>query len=318
MQRNNRRSYSRGIKMNYCLSCGKNIKDESNYHESCLKGLFGVNYCPKIDFALSEVSIKAQEMVGKLSISGVQAKLSMKLNRTNKKLETTAEGGEYILKPRTDTFPNVPQNENLCMNIASNLEIVVPSHSLIRLKDHGLAYIVKRFDRIKGKKLHQEDFSQILEIKGKYKGSLENIGHKLQEISEVPGLDLQLFFERILLFFIIGNGDAHLRNFSIVYDEEKHIRLSPAYDIVSSRLVIPNEEGELALSMNGKKNKITGKDFEQFAKTLKIHSAISYKKILAKIEIINGFIKEDTYLTEKEKTGLLNIVRDRASRFDIV
>jgi len=300
--------------MNHCLLCGKSIKSENSYHESCLKGLFGVNYCPKIDFALNEISIKAQEMVGKLSISGVQAKLSVKLNRNNKELEVAAKDGEYILKPQNNTFPNIPQNENLCMNIASSLEIVVPPHSLIRLKDDSLAYIVKRFDRTKGKKLHQEDFSQILGKKDRYKGSLEEIGHKLREISEVPGLDLQLFFERALFFFIIGNGDAHLKNFSIIYDEEKHIRLSPAYDIVSSKLVIPGEE-ELALSMNGKKNKINGKDFEQFAKTLKIRSTVSYKKILGKIETISSLVKEDTYLPEKERAELLDIVRVRASRF---
>ena len=300
--------------MNHCLLCGKSIKLENSYHESCLKGLFGVNYCPKIDFALNEISIKAQEMVGKLSISGVQAKLSMKLNRNNKELEIAAKDGEYILKPQNNTFPNIPQNENLCMNIASSLEIVVPSHSLIRLKDDSLAYIVKRFDRTKEKKLHQEDFSQILGKKDRYKGSLEEIGHKLREISEVPGLDLQLFFERALFFFIIGNGDAHLKNFSIIYDEEKHIRLSPAYDIVSSKLVIPGEE-EVALSMNGKKNEINGKDFEQFAKTLKIRSTVSYKKILGKIETISSLVKEDTYLPEKERAELLDIVRVRASRF---
>ena len=300
--------------MNHCLLCGKSIKSENSYHESCLKGLFGVNYCPKINFALNEISIKAQEMVGKLSISGVQAKLSVKLNRNNKELEVAAKDGEYILKPQNNTFPNIPQNENLCMNIASSLEIVVPPHSLIRLKDDSLAYIVKRFDRTKGKKLHQEDFSQILGKKDRYKGSLEEIGHKLREISEVPGLDLQLFFERALFFFIIGNGDAHLKNFSIIYDEEKHIRLSPAYDIVSSKLVIPGEE-ELALSMNGKKNKINGKDFEQFAKTLKIRSTVSYKKILGKIETISSLVKEDTYLPEKERAELLDIVRVRASRF---
>jgi len=300
--------------MNHCLLCGKSIQPENSYHESCLKGLFGVNYCPKINFALNEISIKAQEMVGKMSISGVQAKLSMKLNRNNKELEIAAKDGEYILKPQNNTFPNIPQNENLCMNIASSLEIAVPSHSLIRLKDDSLAYIVKRFDRTKGKKLHQEDFSQILGKKDRYKGSLEEIGHKLREISEVPGLDLQLFFERALFFFIIGNGDAHLKNFSIIYDEEKHIRLSPAYDIVSSKLVIPGEE-DLALSMDGKKNKINGKDFEQFAKTLKIRSTVSYKKILGKIETISSLVKEDTYLPEKERAELLDIVRVRASRF---
>lgn len=299
--------------MSRCILCGKTVDENAEHHESCLKKLFGVNYLPKIDLALNEVSIKAQKMAGKLSISGVQAKLSMRLNRADKELEVVAEGGQYILKPQIETFPSIPQNENLCMNIALNLGISVPPHSLIRLKDNTMAYIVKRFDRIKGRKLHQEDFLQILNKEDKYGGSLEQIGNKLQKISEVPGLDVQLFFERVLFFFIIGNGDAHLKNFSIIYDEEAHIRLSPAYDIVSSKLVIPDEE-DIALPMNGKKNKITSKDFEQFARTLKIHSAVSYKKILGKIDLINSLIKEASYLSWDEKKGFLEIVKERNSR----
>ena len=163
--------------MNHCLLCGKAVKGGFEYHESCLKDLFGTNYLPKIDLTLNEVSLKAQKMAGRLSISGVQAKLSMRLNRANKELEIAPLGGEYILKPQIAAFPDIPQNENLCMNIASSLEIAVPPHSLIRLKDNTLAYIVKRFDRIKGRKLHQEDFSQILREENKYRGSLEEIGN---------------------------------------------------------------------------------------------------------------------------------------------
>lgn len=302
--------------MNYCILCGRNVEGEGNYHKICLKNLFGVNYWPKINLALDEVSIKAQKMVGKMSISGVQAKLSIRLDRASKELEIVAKGGEYILKPQISTFPNIPQNENLCMNIALNLGISVPPHSLIQLKDSSWAYIVKRFDRTNRKKIHQEDFCQILNEENKYRGSLEKIGDKLWKISEVPGLDIQYFFERILFFFIIGNGDAHLKNFSIIYDGKGHIRLSPAYDIVSSKLVIPDEE-DFALSMNGKKNKITNKDFKKLAKTLKIRSEVSYRKILGKIGLINNFIEKDSYLSADEKKKLLAIVKERASRFNI-
>lgn len=301
--------------MYYCDLCGKIIADKTSYHRKCLRELFGIDYFPEIDFTLSEISLKAQEMAGKLSISGVQPKLSMKLNRVKKKLEVVAQGGEYILKPQTGTFPNIPQNENLCMNIALNIGIEVPLHSLIPLQDNSWAYIVKRFDRVKGEKLHQEDFCQILGVEDRYDGSLEQIGKKLIGISEVPGLDIQLFFERILYFFIIGNGDAHLKNFSIIYDEMGHTRLAPAYDIVSSKLVIPDEE-DFALPMNGKKNKITGKDFEQFAQILKIRSKPCYKRISGKIEIIRELVKHSR-LTNSEKEKLLDIVKERVSRLNI-
>lgn len=300
--------------MSRCILCGKNTEKGAGYHQRCLRALFGVKYWPGIDLALNEVSIKAQEMVGKLSISGVQAKLSMRLNTGNRELEVVAKGGEYILKPQIDTFPNIPQNENLCMNIAFNLGIAVPPHSLIQLKDKSWAYIVKRFDRMNGKKLHQEDFSQILGEEDRYKGSLERIGNRLWEISEVPGLDVQLFFERVLFFFIIGNGDAHLKNFSIIYDEGEYIRLSPGYDIVSSKLVIPDEE-DFALPMVGKKSKITGRDFDKFAGALRIRSEVSYKNILGKIDVIKNLVTEDSHLLEDEKERLLDIVKERASRF---
>lgn len=277
-----------------------------------MKNFFGVEYLPEVNLTLSEVSIKAQKMVGKLSISGVQPKLSMKLNRKNRELEVVSGGGEYILKPQVPTFPNLPQNENLCMSIASNIGIDVPAHSLIKLKDNSWAYIVKRFDRDKEDKIHQEDFFQILGKKDRYEGSLEEIGKKLSQISEIPGLDVQFFYERVLFFFIIGNGDAHLKNFSIIYDKSGHIRLSPAYDIVSSKLVIPEEE-DFALSMNGKRNKITGNDFNKFLDFLKIPNKGINRKFLTKEDFIRNFIK-DSELDKDQKERLSGIVKERFSR----
>lgn len=277
-----------------------------------MKSIFGVSYWPKITLSLNEITVKAQQMAGKLSISGVQPKLSIWLNRKKKKLEVVAEGGEYILKPQIQAFPSIPQNENLCMDIAEKLGIETPRHCLIRLKDRSWAYIVKRFDRVKGEKIHQEDFFQILGKKDKYSGSVEEVGHKLKEISEFPGLDVQLFFERILFFFIIGNGDAHLKNFSIIYNPEGYIRLSPVYDIVSSKLVMPKEE-DFALTINGKRNKITKKDFEQLKQNLNIQSNICYANIIGRIDVINKLII-DSDLNDDEKKRLMNIVKERSNR----
>ncbi|OPX28188.1 MAG: hypothetical protein B1H08_06430 [Candidatus Omnitrophica bacterium 4484_171] len=297
-----------------CYSCGKEVGNKEGYHTACLRKLFGVDYLPAIDLSLAEVNIKAQQMAGRLSISGVQPKLSVKLNRKRKQLEVVSEGGEYILKPQTNTFVNIPENENLCMTIAGNLGIEIPPHSLIKMKDGTWAYIVKRFDREKGMKKHQEDFCQVLGVgeEKKYGGSAERMAGKLAEISEVPGLDLQLFFERLLLFFIIGNGDAHLKNFSIIYDQQGNIRLAPAYDIVSSRLAIPDEKDEIAIPINGKKNNIKRKDFDIFADSLEINRNICYENIMKK-DLIYELIYE-SQLPENQKMRMREIVSTRYAR----
>jgi serine/threonine-protein kinase HipA len=298
--------------MNRCYSCGKKINAENILiHPKCLKRLFNTNFLPSNDFRLDDLSIRAQEMAGKLSISGVQAKLSVKINSKKKKIEIVSEKGEYILKPQINEFPNIPENENLCMNIAEDLGVTVPPRSLIKLKDDTFAYIVKRFDRINNKKRHQEDFAQILGLENKYSGSMEKIAKQLKDRSAVPGLDLQLFFERMLLFFIIGNGDAHLKNYSVVYDNLDNIRLSPAYDIVSSKLVIPTDD-DFAIPMNGKKNAISRKDFDDFAKSLNIRTTVSYKKILKKEPILE--LIKHSFLPSEQKKKLSKIVEDRFSR----
>ncbi|MCK4762366.1 MAG: HipA domain-containing protein [Candidatus Aminicenantes bacterium] len=301
--------------MSLCFSCGKKITAQGDIHPACLRKLFGVDYLPAIDLSLQEISIKAQKMVGKLSISGVQPKLSLIFAKKNKKLEVTAEGGNYILKPQVQTFRNLPQNENLCMTIAARLNIDVPPHALVKLKDDSPAYIVKRFDRVKNKKIHQEDFFQALGKKGKYSGSLEQVGKKLREISRFPGLDAQFFFERVLLFFIIGNGDAHMKNFSVIYEDTGGIRLSPAYDIVSSKLVIPGEE-DFALPMNEKKNNLSRGDFKKFSDYLDIPSK-AYDNILARFSAGKSIIENlclGSALEKEEKEIFLAIVNERYGR----
>ena len=127
--------------------------------------VFGIDREPFIDLTLAGVSLKAQEMVGKMSISGVQPKLSVKLadRAGDPHLEVTGEGGQYILKPQVQAFANLPENEEFCMAIAEDIGINVPAHCLVHLKDKSLAYVVKSFDREGRRKVHQEDFAQILE-----------------------------------------------------------------------------------------------------------------------------------------------------------
>jgi len=284
-------------------------------NEKFIKEMFNTSELPIIEFSLQDVSQKAQQSAGKLSISGVQPKLSMKLDKKNNSLIAVTEGGEYILKPQTAAFPNIPENEQCCMDIAAELKIDVPPHCLLPLKDGSWAYIVKRFDRKSGVKIHQEEFFQILESKDKYKGSVEQIGRKLKEISTAPGYDVQLFFERVVFNFIIGNGDAHLKNYAITYKAKETIRLTPAYDIVCSKLVIRDEE-DSALSINGKKDKLNREDFDKLADYLNIPIKIRYK------EFENGLTLMETIISnseiEKATQGqFINIIKERLSRLSL-
>ncbi len=284
-------------------------------NEKFLKRMFNSSRWPIIDFDLGDLSRQAQKLTGKLSISGVQPKLSVMLDKKNNILVPAAEGGAYILKPQTLDFPNIPENEQCCMDIAEKLNINVPLHCLIPLKDNSLAYVVKRFDREKGVKIHQEDFAQVLEYTDKYTGSVEQIGRRLKEISSAPGYDVQLFFERVILNFIIGNGDAHLKNYSISYLDKDNIRLTPAYDIVCSKLVIPNEE-DSAIAINGKKNKLERGDFDKLADYFNIPIKVRYEKFEKKLDVIRKII-ETSKIDKEKQEEFLEIVKERMSRIKL-
>ncbi len=277
--------------------------------------MFNSSKLPKIDFGLADILQQAQKLVGKLSISGVQPKLSVKLDKKQNLLIVVSQGGEYILKPQTSTFAHIPENEQCCMDMAQELGIDAPPHCLIPLKDKSLAYVVQRFDREKGDKIHQEDFAQILEANDKYRGSVEQIGHKLKEISSAPGYDAQLLFERVVFNFIIANGDAHLKNYSISY-KGGNIRLTPVYDIVCSRLVIPDEQGESAININGKKDRLSRADFDKLAEYLNMPIKVRYEKFAGKFEIMKKFIKA-SYFSKADQNKFLDIIKERLHRLGL-
>ena len=277
--------------------------------------MFGTTEWPTIDFGLSDIPLQAQKLVGKLSISGVQPKLIMRLD-IKKNLLETVPGGEYILKPQTDRFLNIPENEQCCMDIAEILGIDTPPHCLLHLKDNSLAYVIKRFDRQNGEKIHQEEFSQLLGVDDKYKGSVERVGRKIREISTAPGYDLQLFFERVVLNFILANADAHLKNYTMRYNGDER-RLSPVYDVVCSRLAIPTEEEESALNINGKKNKLTKVDFDALAAYLKTPLNVGYSNFEHKFETIKAVI-EKSMLSKADQASFMKIVEERLYRLNIV
>jgi serine/threonine-protein kinase HipA len=299
--------------MKRCHICGLAVEEGSDYHAACLRALFGSATTPTLDLALADVAAEAARMAGRMSISGVQPKLSVL--REGRRLLPVESGGRYILKPQTQAFRNLPENENLCMNIAAQLGIETPPHGLFRLTDATWAYVIRRFDRTSAdEKRRCEDFAQILG-QAKYSGSHEKLGKRLMEISRFPGLDAQLFFERVLLSFLLGNGDAHLKNYSMLEDRDGFLRLSPAYDMVCSRLLIPREE-EAALTVNGKRNNISRNDFTALAERLAIPSN-SLAAIVARLEATRSIAMRDipdSCLPAVDQEPMLQIIEARWDR----
>ncbi|MBF0103857.1 MAG: HipA domain-containing protein [Deltaproteobacteria bacterium] len=280
-----------------CLACEQSLEiaAPSPYHRHCLKKIFGTTKTLSLKFSTEEIYYQAQKMVGQMSISGVQEKLSVYPNKKDGSIDVAAVGGSHILKPSPSRFPHLAENENFFMNLATALSIETPAHGLFALSDGPLSYVVKRFDRDDvGGKIPVEDFVQLLGGRDKYAGSIEQIGRFLMRHSSIPFIDTQKLFVRTLFNFVIGNGDAHMKNFSMILLPDQGYRLAPAYDIVSSRLVIPNEKDDLALSLNGKRNNITTNDFLKLAEYLEIEKK-RYEQIMGTLRDLKNIFEEKIF-----------------------
>ncbi|MHB1253447.1 MAG: type II toxin-antitoxin system HipA family toxin [Candidatus Humimicrobiaceae bacterium] len=279
--------------MSICLCCQRKIENEIYYHRKCLKKLFGTEKIPAINFASIELISEISKNVGRMSISGVQIKASIILNKKKNSIEIVQKGGTYILKPEPGEYPGLPQNENLCMNLAEVADMEVPPHGLFYLTDRKLCYIVKRFDRDnKGQKIHVEDMAQLLKLPSdsKYEASLETVGNAILKFSSRPYLDLIYFFERVIFCFLIGNGDMHLKNWSLISDKEGNYRLSPCYDLICSKLYLLRED-QSALTINGKRNKISISDFISLAEYLRIDKK-AYRNVFDKMQNLKDLLLE--------------------------
>lgn len=265
------------------------------YHKSCSRKIFGKNTPPILNYTQSEMLELAGEVIkSQRTVTGVQPKLSL----SNKKMtgdsvteRFTIVGlwGEYILKPQTELYQQLPEIEDLTMSLAELSKIMTVKHSLIRLKSGELAYITKRIDRVKGAKLHMEDMCQLTErqTEHKYKGSHEQISRILKTHSTNPGLDIVNFYELTLFCFLTGNNDMHLKNFSLLKGADQNYNLCPAYDLVASELVVEGDDEELALNLNGKKKKITRNDFLMAMKISGINDK-AINNIFEKFEKLQG------------------------------
>lgn len=305
-----------------CLYCYKELADnEMDFHRSCSRKIFGTTMAPELPYTRDNLTELARQVVrSQTTLTGVQAKLSLDIKKggRNETERFTIVGlwGRYILKPQTERFANLPELEDLTMHLAEIAKIQVVPHSLIRFSDGELCYITRRIDRTEnGEKLAMEDMCQLTErlTEHKYKGSYEQIAKVIQRYSSVPKLDLINYWEQVVFSWITGNADMHLKNFSLYSKANKQYNLTPAYDMLSTALVMPEDIEELALTLNGKKRKIRKSDFE-----ISMRASELEEKVIG--NIFNKFLKvkdkwfdfiDISFLPEEMKIAYKDIITNR-------
>ena len=175
--------------------------------------------------------------------------------------------GDWIVKTPSTRHRDVPLNEYSAMTLASLVGILVPEIKLVELNkldnlppinlpDEEVAFAIRRFDRKGELRIHMEDFAQVF-VKYPYQkygaANYENIGKILYDFSGDGIADTQQFARQLLVNILLANGDAHLKNWSLLYQDKVTPRLSPAYDIVTTQVYVEGEK-EFALNLSKRKN----------------------------------------------------------------
>lgn len=314
-----------------CQGCLKKTNTELLCNK-CRKELFdGVKINFRLDFAspINEDNNALMENIKHISISGVQIKYSLK--KQNGKLVLTESGGEYIVKPiPIGPFKNLnqaPANEHLTMQIARQIyKINTATCALIYFSDNTPAYLTKRFDvKQDGSRSQQEDFAQMQQLSEhnsgnnyKYDTSYEAAAELIKKHVASYQVELEVYFKIVLFNYLFNNGDAHLKNFSVYLTEYGDYRLTPAYDLLNTKIHIA-QDTDLALTDGLFKDDFETEsfnangfyafdDFLEFGKRIGISEKRTHKLIKSfsdsqdKVHLLvtNSFLNEDTkgrYLT---------------------
>ena len=312
--------------MSKCLFCYQTLNEgEIDFHPKCSKKIFGTAVAPLLNYTIDEMETLAKEIIEtSISVPGVQPKLSLGIIKetiadgTKGRLTVLeALGGHYILKPQNTAFPEMPENEHLTMKLAELLGIQTVTSSLIRLKSGELSYITKRIDRTtKGEKIHMLDMFQITEAFDKYRSSMEKVGKAVIEHSSNTLLDVLRLYEVVIFTYITGNNDMHLKNFSLILKDENW-GFAPAYDLLNVQLHLPEDKEETALTIGGKKSRLTKSDFI----ILGVKFGLSEKQIenvfkrCIKAEKKMLLLIDQSFLSEANKINYKDLLMQRINLF---
>lgn len=302
-----------------CLFCYKELDEGlQDFHPGCARKFFGTTDAPLLEYRREDLdALAAQVIQAQTSLTGVQPKLSLNLHKHEGCNRLTIVGlwGDFIFKPQTDAFPELPENEDLTMHMAEAARIKVVPHSLIRLADGSLGYITRRIDRTKnGEKIDMEDLCQLTlhPTEYKYKSSCEQIAKTIAAYSSMPKLDLVNFMQVLLFSFITGNNDMHLKNFSL-YRPKRLYQLTPAYDLLNVAIVNPKDKEELALTLNGKKSRLKLTDFLKASATMGIEENVTMQLIASMKNALPAWTEliRNSFLSEDMKAAYLELIDKR-------
>ncbi len=305
-----------------CLYCYQPLKEgQKDFHPGCARKFFGTKDVPLLGYRHEDLDQLAEQIIrAQTSLTGVQPKLSLNLSRHEGCSRLTIVGlwGDYIFKPQTDSYPQLPENEDLTMHLAEAAKINVVPHSLIRLADGELGYITRRIDRTKnGVKIDMEDMCQLTmhPTEYKYKGSYEQIAKAIAQYSSTPKLDLTNYMQLLLFCFVTGNNDMHLKNFSLYRPFGKY-QLSPAYDLLNVAIANPKDKEELALPLSGRKTKVHMGDFLNAAKTMGLEENVTQRLIASLQKALPKWqaLIQDSFLSEGMKGAYLELITSRLAR----
>lgn len=305
-----------------CLYCYRPLlKGEKDMHTACIKKFFGTTALPALDYTTGQLDRLALQIIqDQTSLTGVQPKLSLHLNEHDgsKRLTIVGLWGGYICKPQTSRYGMMPEVEDLTMHLAESANIDVVPHTLMRMADGTLCYLTHRIDRTPtGGKVAMEDMCQLTErlTEHKYKSSYERIGKTILKYSSMPQMDVTNFFELVLFSWLTGNNDMHLKNFSLFEAADK-VRLTPAYDLLNASIINPQDDEELALTLNGKKKRLQKDDFIKAATSLGIEKVVverfvnKYNKLLPKFESVI----QSSFLSAELKGKYIHLLQERLDR----
>lgn len=312
--------------MRKCLYCYMEMdaKHDADYHPVCIKKFYGTKHAPVLPYRLSEMEKLAKQAAEQsVTVPGVQPKLSLRWIKTE--LENGHQGcltiidaleGNYILKPQKADYPQMPENEHLSMKLAELFKIDIVPVNMIRLQSGELCFITKRIDRNPdGSKNHMIDFMQILELEDKYKGTMEILGNTIGELSANTLLDKLRFFELTVFNYVIGNSDMHLKNFSMWLNKYGWT-LSPAYDLLNVKMILPKDKEDTALLLGGKKINFNKGYFDRFGSVLKLNDKqinAVYKRMMKWLPKATQLI-EMSFLTDDFKNSYKELITQRVGQ----
>ena len=299
-----------------CLYCYKELEEgQKDFHPRCARKFFGTKDVPLLEYKHEELDQLAEQVIrSQTSLTGVQPKLSLNLDKHDGCSRLTIVGlwGDYIFKPQTESYEQLPENEDLTMHLAEAARISVVPHSLIRLADGKLGYITEN-----GEKIDMEDMCQLTlhPTEYKYKGSHEQIAKTIMQYSNTPKLDLTNYMQLLLFCFITGNNDMHLKNFSL-YRPAEDYQLTPAYDLLNVAIANPKDKEELALTLAGNKTKLRLADFLNAAKTMRLEENVVQRLVAGLHKVFPKWqqLIKDSFLSEDQKQAYEELVTARLDR----